>query len=154
VIYGAFLPGFPAPAKKDGLGTAYYPYALIAGSENGTGIWPQVIVGSTIDVQDVARAHVLALEAPALQDGRRKRLLISSGEYTWKDLAEHIRKERPHLAHRLPGPEASTPVEQTFAPMDTSLTREVLGLDKYIPWTESVLDNIDSCLIWEKTGQF
>jgi nucleoside-diphosphate-sugar epimerase len=100
------------------------------------------------DVRDLARAHILCLDAPPLTDGRHKRFLLSSKTFTWKELADLIRERRPELAHRLPSEDA-VPTPTTYAPLDTSLATEVLGMT-YIPWDETVLETLAAGLRWEE----
>ena len=126
-------------------------YQLIAGPNT----WPGsgAAVSNLIDVRDLAHAHVLALSAPPHPAGIQKRLLIESGQLTWQEAADLLRKERPELASRLPPKEKDSEApDVTKAPMDTSLTNEVLGDLKLFTWQESVLASIDSAVAWEKGG--
>ena len=97
-----------------------------------------------------AKAHILSLETPPLRDGRHKRFLINSKIYTWQEITEFLRKARPELKGRLPK-ETDTPPRMMNAPLDLSFTEDALGLKEYIPWTETVLENIDQVLRWEET---
>jgi nucleoside-diphosphate-sugar epimerase len=151
IVYGGFLHGFPTPATTQSLGAAWFPYVLIGDGAGKQGTWPFMVHNYAIHVRDVAQAITLALFAPPLKDGRKKRLLIAAGPYTWAKAAELVKKERPELADRLP--KEGEPVKQLIAPMDLSLSKEVLGLE-YIPWEKAILDTIDSCLKWERTGEF
>jgi hypothetical protein len=76
-------------------------------------------------------------------------LLVSTGQFTWPQAIELVKKERPELTSRLPK-EDLEPTPQTVAPMDSSFAAEVLGLKEYIPWQTSFLDNLDTCIEWEK----
>lgn len=97
---------------------------------------------------DLAKAHVLAVAAPPLKDGGRKRLIAAAGTFTWQQAADLLRKERPEVSSRLPKADL-TPGPQTFAPLDTSLTEQVLGIKDWLSWEEAFLGSIDSALEWE-----
>ncbi len=101
-----------------------------------------------VDVRDVARAHVLALKVPPSDEV--KRFILSSSTFTWKDAIEVIAEARPELKGRVPvitGKEAPLPPS---AVLDTSVTRNILGLENYVKWQDTVLDTIDDLLRVEK----
>ena len=104
-----------------------------------------------VDVRDVAKAHVQALSVSPIS-GINKRLLISSGSFTWKVTADLIRTARPELASRLPS-ESAQAVMQTNAPMDVRLADKVIAMseDSYISWEDTMLATIDAVVAWEKT---
>ncbi|KAJ7593811.1 hypothetical protein C8J56DRAFT_1160580 [Mycena floridula] len=141
-LFGPFADRFPLPATREGLGTVDFVYSLLT---NGSEYAPNPL-GHMIDVRDVAKAHVLSLEAPS---GKDKRLIISSKSFTWKEAADVVRKNRPELGSRLPRKTAVSP-PQSRAPLDTSLAAKTLGLSTYIPWEETILASIDQALIWER----
>ncbi len=147
-IYGSILPTFPRPAEISGLASLGFIYELLT---CGPDRWPDVALGNGVHVTDVARAHVLALEAPPLRNGRHKRLLVSYGTDSWPRAAEFLRKERPELSSRLPRVDVP-PIPQTVVPLDTSLAEQVLGITSWILWEQTLLDSVDSVLAWEKGG--
>ena len=102
-----------------------------------------------VDVHNVAKAHVQALSV-LLVSGINKRLLISSGTFTWKATADLICTARPKLASRLPSKSAQV-VIQTNA-MDVSLAAKVIRMseDSYIQWEDTMLATIDAVVAWEK----
>ncbi|KAE9401224.1 hypothetical protein BT96DRAFT_612978 [Gymnopus androsaceus JB14] len=144
-IYGPLVPNYPVSDSSDSIGTNA---SLCKIFTIGTGAYPDSFLGHLIDVRDVARAHVAALSAPLIT-GRDKRFIISASTYKWKDVADLIRRERPELAHRLPKEDA-VPPKQSDAPLDTRFAAEVLGMEEYIPWEETVLAGIDAGVAWEK----
>ena len=153
VIYGSWVPNYPRPANRESISTVDFAYELITGGQEGLNTYPSVPFSNIINVKDVAKAHVLALDAPARKDGKPKRLPISiPGLVTSKMTAELLRKERPELAGRLP-PVDLAPPQQTVAPVDTSFAAEVLGLKEYIPWETTLLETIDNLVQWEKGSQ-
>jgi nucleoside-diphosphate-sugar epimerase len=117
-------------------------YGLLAG-----GVPPQP-PPMVVDVRDVAKAHVAALDVPratALQD---KRFVVNATNYTWKEAAAHLNAVRPSLKTAalgdfpaLPGP-AST--------LDNGRSVEVLGLE-YIGPGKMVEDAVDSLLEAQKS---
>jgi len=114
-------------------------------------------------VQDVAKAHVAALQNKAAQN---KRLLICADEpFTWrmvrtisllgqlmnvkKKATEFLKKEMPELSDRLP-PVPQEPAEQrTIAKLDCSLAKNDLGL-KFKPWQEMLTETVQALLKLEK----
>lgn len=107
----------------------------------------------TIDVRDVARAHILALRSPLTSEVGRKRILITGPSLTWVDSVIHLRKVMPELADRLPkvaeGAEDKKPL---VAPtVDTSRAKTVLGLDVYIDWRKTAEDTAKSLLDLERS---
>ena len=145
------MPTFPRPATRAGLSTIDFVYQLISGPNT----YPasDTIVSNVIDVRDLAHVHILALSAPPHPKGTQKRLLVQSEQFTWPEAADLLRKERPELASRLPPKEKDSEAPaMTKAPMDTRLSKEVLGDLKFITWQESILASIDAAVAWEKGG--
>jgi nucleoside-diphosphate-sugar epimerase len=148
MVLGPLVPNFPYYPDINQLGTDSFVYGLIAGGPDGPNTYPSINIGHFVDVRDIARAHVLALDAPQVP-GRHKRMIIHADIFKWKDAVEVIKKAHPELAPRLPSADAVPPA-QTDAPLDTTFAREVLGLKEYIPWQESVLAAIEVCLEHER----
>ncbi|KAF8996050.1 hypothetical protein BDQ17DRAFT_1250184, partial [Cyathus striatus] len=128
-VYGPFVSYFPFPSSQDGLGTNSFPYALINGKIPPNSPY-------LVDVRDVAKAHVLALDLPRTAPGE-KRFLVNWGIYPWKQAAEY-------LAHTHPG--INVPDQITFpedlanlSPLNTAKSREVLKLEYTLP--EKTLDD-------------
>ncbi|KIM42227.1 hypothetical protein M413DRAFT_27020 [Hebeloma cylindrosporum] len=93
-----------------------------------SGIYPLISPPWVIDVRDVAKAHVLALELPRMEVGT-KPFLVNAGNFTWEEAAEEI-KSHPGLlknpleeAKDIPGPASY---------LDTSRAKEVLGFKEFI----------------------
>ncbi|KAK7023489.1 hypothetical protein VNI00_016707 [Paramarasmius palmivorus] len=148
VVLGPLVPDFPYTPDISQLGTDAFVYPLIIGGPNGTGTYPPINLGHIVDVRDIAKAHVLALDVPKIA-GRHKRMIINASTFKWKEAVEVIRKAHPELASRLP-PADAVPPTQTDAPLDTTFASEVLGLKEYIPWQESVLAALEVCLEHER----
>lgn len=102
----------------------------------------------TVDVRDVAKAHILALRAPPTSEVGQKRIAVVGPTFSWKDAVEHLVVARPELKGRLP--DTSEAQRMTVASTDTSRSRDVLGLDPYIDWKKTVEDTVDSLLALEK----
>lgn len=147
-VLGPFLPNFSLPADRLGLGTLEFAYQLIVGGQAGPNTYPDVILGHLLDVRDTAKAHVLALTAAPLKDGRDKRIIVLSKIFTWSEVARVVKESRPELVSMLPKDGAEAPL-QTSAPLDLSLAEEVLGLKEYIPWQKTIIDSIDQLVSWE-----
>lgn len=112
-----------------------------------------------IDVRDVARAHLLALESPPTSVvGRKRSPLVSPYQSSYKDAIEIIAKERPELKDRLVHPSKAPEWPSYTIEVDRELVEKQIGLkaDSYIPWRETVLDAVDSLVrienIWKAKG--
>ncbi|KAF5364917.1 hypothetical protein D9758_008160 [Tetrapyrgos nigripes] len=143
-VYGPLVPNYPLTSRGN-IGTNDIVYQLLL---SGPDAYPNIPYGHMVDVRDIARAHVAALSAPPIP-GRNKRLIVAYGAFTWKALAELIRKERPQVADRLPREDAKI-VLQSDAPLDTTFAKEVLGMETYINWEETMLEAVDVLLEYEK----
>jgi nucleoside-diphosphate-sugar epimerase len=98
----------------------------------------------SVDVRDVSRAHVLALEVPP--SDQVKRFIIPSSMYTWVEAVKFLAQARPELKGRLPIITGNEPPMKLFATLDTSATESVLGLKDYIKWQDMTLDTVDDLL--------
>lgn len=107
----------------------------------------------TIDVRDVARAHILALRAPPTSEVGQKRLMITGPSLTWVDSVIHLHKAMPELADRLPKvAEGAESKEPLIAPsVDTARVKAVLGIDEFIDWRKTAEDTVKSLLEVEKS---
>ncbi|ESK91331.1 nad dependent epimerase [Moniliophthora roreri MCA 2997] len=148
MVLGPLVAGFPYPSDLNQIGTDFFVYGLLTGGPDGPNTYPPVHFGHVVDVRDIAKAHVLALDAPAVS-GRHKRMIIFAGTFKWKDAVETIKKAHPELASRLPSDDAVPPA-QMDAPLDRSFAAEVLGLKEYIPWEQSMVAAIEVCLEHER----
>ena len=103
----------------------------------------------TVDVRDVARAHILALSIPPTKSGKHRRLPISGPPFLWYDAVKYLQETRPELRDRLPriseGGERLVSIR-----IDGSWTNKVLGMNERIDWKKSVDDSIDDLLRIEK----
>jgi nucleoside-diphosphate-sugar epimerase len=105
-----------------------------------------------VDVRDVARAAVLSLKTQPPQPGERRRILLWGGTFTWKQAVKHIAAAKPELKARLVDRgEPSAEQEAQAAGVDTSKAGEVLGLNEFIGWKQTVEDTVDSLLKREPT---
>ncbi|KAK7427510.1 methylglyoxal reductase (NADPH-dependent) gre2 [Neonectria magnoliae] len=112
------------------------------------GGWKDGVPASTpvplwIDVRDLARAHVRALEEPGAA-GRR--LLPTPGWFTNREVVEIVRAGFPEFADRIPGPEVPggelPPKDQIYG-FNNDETNRILGFE----WTtlkKSITDLVTS----------
>ncbi|TFK32304.1 hypothetical protein BDQ12DRAFT_707710 [Crucibulum laeve] len=141
-VFGPFADHFPWPSKS-GLGTNQLPWDLINGQH------PHVIPSWFVDVRDVAKGHILALDVPP-KPLEEKRYLINAGNFTWKQGAEYLKKARPELnvaeidtfPDYLPGP---------LSTIDTTRAKQVLNFGDYIKPEKTVEDVVDNLLEVSKT---
>ncbi|KAI9443359.1 NAD-P-binding protein [Lactarius indigo] len=148
-IYGPLGLGqvYDTPAT----GTNRHIYSLIAGApgrpvnqyDPATRGPPQ-----SVDMRDVARAHVLALELPPSES--LKRFILSTSTFTSKEAIELLVEKRPELKERLPLFMGKEPPLGPVATLDTSKTESVLVMKNYVKWQDIVLDTVDDLLRVEK----
>lgn len=86
----------------------------------------QTFASLFIDVRDVAKAHLLAIEVPALAG---KRLLLANTKFAMQDIVDTINKQFPALNGRIavgiPGNGAE--VVKHIATLDNSQSKKLLG---------------------------
>lgn len=97
-----------------------------------------------IDVRDVAKAHILALENPALL---MKRLLLANTKFSLQDIVDVINKNFPELNGKItkgiPG-NGSSAVEN-IATLDNSESKRLLNFE-FRPFEETVCDTVSQIL--------
>jgi nucleoside-diphosphate-sugar epimerase len=130
------------------MGTNGYVYGLIAGEPGRPVPEYDIIPPLSVDVRDVARAHVLALKVPF--SDAPKRFILSSSTFTWKEAIELLAEARPELKGRLAVITGKEPPVPPFATLDTSATAVILGLKNFVKWQDTVLDTIDEQVRLEK----
>ena len=151
IIYGPPGPGqvYDAPATGT---NQYIYYKLIAGAAgrpvSGNDPADGALPLLSVDVRDVARAHVLALKLPPSETP--KRFILSTSTFTWKDAVELLAEKRPQLKDRLPVISGKEPPVGPFATLDTSKTVSELGMKNFVKWQDTVLDTVDAQLRLEK----
>lgn len=156
-VYGPFAPGTKIQ-KGDikALSTAAFFYQAVlpsGGPANTIDRVPQAPPPLTVDVRDVARAHILALRAPPSAQVGRKRLIVSGPSMSWLDAVLHVRGALPELKARLPavaeGAEEKAPLKTMR--VDVSRAAGVLGLTEYVDWRRTAEDTAKSLLEVEKS---
>lgn len=154
-IYGPFAPGFehflPTPDFKT-FSTNAYIYALLNPVNTH---FPAS--ASFVDVRDVAKAHIAALNSkPSSVVGRKRYALVSPEHLSYGDVIKLIAKERPHLRDRLMATEAPQ-----FPPppkVERQGLEDAVGFspDAYTRWQDTILDTVDSLVgieqIWKEKG--
>ena len=141
VIYGPGGRGqFPS---KPAEGTNSFIYTLIQGPRGRPLQDQQPHTTSFVHVNDVARAHILALNvAPSAKPNR---IIVSAGKFTWKEAVDYLAKKRPELKGRLPVVTGTERVYDTVT-YDASSAAKLIGLTEYISWEETLESTIDDIL--------
>lgn len=100
--------------------------------------------GAAVDVRDVAKLHIAALENDNLAG---KRLLAYAGYWDTQIILEFIQKSYPELAKDLPEgtPGSSEEAKKTALTIDNSETTRLTGIE-WIPVEKSFKDTIDQIL--------
>lgn len=124
-------------------GTNAFIYTLIQGPRGRPLHDQKPYITSFAHVNDVARAHILALNvAPSAKPNR---IIISAGKFTWKEAVDYLAKKRPELKDRLPVVKGTEKVYDTVT-YDSSSAAKLIGLTEYISWEETLESTIDDIL--------
>lgn len=155
-IFGPFAPGFehiiPVPDFKS-FSTNSYIHALLRPDNAYYPLGPGIV-----DVRDVAKAHVLALDsAPSSDVGHKRYLVVSPHEASYSAFIKVIAENRPELRGRLA--DAGTAPSFTFpTDLERKGLEDVIGFKtgQYTSWTDTVLDTVDSIIalenLWKEKG--
>ncbi|KAG4035584.1 hypothetical protein MFRU_001g03530 [Monilinia fructicola] len=102
--------------------------------DTGTFLW--------VDVRDLARAHVQAIEVP---DAAHKRFFVTAGYFSNREIAEIIRKNFPEYEKELPGKDVKGGgyPEGGVYKFDNSRTVDILRLS-FRGLEESIVDTVKS----------
>lgn len=100
--------------------------------------------GAFVDVRDVARAHVLALEKPELKS---KRLVLLNDVYALQDVADYINKHFPELRGKIATgvPGEGKEIVKHIAHYDNSKTKKLLGFE-FISFGQAITDTVAQIL--------
>jgi nucleoside-diphosphate-sugar epimerase len=155
IIFGPFpskwVP-FPKP-DFDTLSTALMLYNLLF--PTGTYL-PTVDYAGYIDIRDVARAHVGALDSKPDKNARKRVIITSPHEIGNKQVLDIIKKEHPELERRFitdPVPEFSTRRDIDFERLE-----EVTGVRKedFHTLEQTISDSVNDLLRleneWKRNG--
>ncbi|KAJ7088383.1 hypothetical protein B0H15DRAFT_841179 [Mycena belliarum] len=171
-VYGWFLKDYPVPKTISEFNANKFLYGLIPPSDQFPS-FPTYPLRTVVHNQDVAKAHVLALTAPAPPDGQRRRFIVSQGMMSWVDAIEFLQQpetitkfkarlrelkasERTVSNGIVPRlPDVKDAMQMSKFNLDSSLTESVLGMkaSDYIPWQETLLEVMPELLAWEETHQ-
>ncbi|KAL1941274.1 hypothetical protein VTO73DRAFT_7486 [Trametes versicolor] len=152
-VYGKPIEGLSSGTGIMSLGTNALLYQLIAGEPRRA--LPPQLPPYYCNVRDAAHAHVLALRLPKLPAGANvqdKRFIVAGpGAILWTDAVKVLLAKRPALKDRLPTLEDAPPLPGPLSRVDTTRTREVLGLQEYVDWENTLLETVDALVEAEKT---
>ncbi|KAJ3850563.1 hypothetical protein EV368DRAFT_45056, partial [Lentinula lateritia] len=152
-VAGPVAPGFEhlvPTVNFRAFSSTFYLYSLLNGPN------PRFpMADSFIDIRDVARAHILALNSqPSSIVGRKRFALKNPNQSNFRQAIELLAAERPHLKDRL-SPLLSAPKwpESKAEPIDYPRMESDLGLkrESLTSWKDTVLDGIDSFMIVENS---
>ncbi len=120
-MFGPFAPGTEiAKGDNGGFSTNGLFLKFLLSNEKLEPLQLQV-APPTVDVRDVAKAHILALKAPSTSEVGQKRILIGGPKFLWKDGVELLYETRPAYRDRLS--DASEATNHAAATIDNSRAR-------------------------------
>ncbi|KAK6460306.1 dihydroflavonol-4-reductase [Scheffersomyces coipomensis] len=103
--------------------------------------------GLSVDVRDIAKAHILGFEK---EETAGKRLVVSANRFLFQEFVDIIRKNFKDLADKLP---VGNPIPATYYDhynkYDDTESKKALGFE-YIPFEKTVVDHISQILDYEK----
>ncbi|CCF56306.1 hypothetical protein KAFR_0A08720 [Kazachstania africana CBS 2517] len=96
------------------------------------------LCGGYIDVRDVAKAHILAMQKDELIG---QRLLMTNGKFNFQDIADILNEDFPVLKGNIPvgAPHTGAQHKQIGANVDNSKTKSLLGF-KFRTLKETIAD--------------
>jgi nucleoside-diphosphate-sugar epimerase len=104
-----------------------------------------------VDVRDVARGHVRALEKLPVASGRDAgRFIVSAQTYTWGKAAAYLKEARPDVRDRIVELDTINPLPGVLSNLDNTRSKKVLGLGEYYTPEESLEAAVDAVLKLEK----
>ncbi|KAF8898047.1 hypothetical protein CPB84DRAFT_1781251 [Gymnopilus junonius] len=142
-VIGPYPKTFPRPTSIGNTGTNDFVHGMISKGE--VPFAPNWIV----DVRDVAKGHVRALEKLPLPSGDIGRFIVNGATLPWKKAAEHLKKARPEVADRIVDLETVNPLPGVLSTLDTTRAKEILGIE-FIPTEKTFEDAVDDLLALEK----
>lgn len=97
-----------------------------------------------IDVRDVAKAHILAIQSDKFSG---KRLLLANTKFALQDIVDSINTNFPDLRGKIPSGLVGNgrEVVKHIATLDNSSSRELLSFE-FIPFDETVKDTVSQLL--------
>lgn len=106
------------------------------------------IQGYQIDVRDVAKAHVAAIENPKTTG---QRLITALAPYTQQTILDIINKNFSELKGKVDVGEPGSDEKffKQYYTLDNSKTREILGFD-FIPQEQTIVDTVSQVLAAQK----
>ncbi|KAI9815301.1 MAG: methylglyoxal reductase (NADPH-dependent) gre2 [Pycnora praestabilis] len=144
MIYG---PNAHSVSNLDNLNTSSADiYRLMNGSEKTV---PDTSFFAFADVRDVGEAHRLAYESP---EAAMQRYFITSGNYTYQQVCDVIRKEVPEVKGRTPEGTPGAPLPEVYKVSNAKATKQ-LGMH-FRTLKETMKDTAESLIQLEKqTGK-
>ncbi|KAF5357323.1 hypothetical protein D9758_005848 [Tetrapyrgos nigripes] len=157
LIFGPYAPEF-FPVSPQNHSSNQYLYGLL--EPEGKISWSTFYV----DVRDLAKAHVNALNSPPTADVGRKRVIIGSpypvdGKRAIEILAENRPQWKSRLNKREP-PKEISPTNMSLGKFSGDFARveEVLGIKEteFVTFEQTILDMMDQYIVledeWKKQG--
>ncbi|KAL2428939.1 hypothetical protein ABEF95_010399 [Exophiala dermatitidis] len=134
------------PATPDKLNETLLPIWKIWSSQPGTNMPPQIGGAGYIDVRDVARMHIWAMEHPDQSNGQR--YLMVNGKAPPQAAADLLRAKFPERDIIVGNPGQGYTTDYWFPDAESKLVStkayKALGVDRFIRYDTSILDTVEA----------
>lgn len=100
--------------------------------------------GGSVDVRDIAKAHIVAFEK---DEAKNKRLLVNQEYFSTQGILNILHEKFPQATNNAPvgNPSQDASDKNKLVKIDCSSTRNILGFD-LIPLEKSIIDAVDQIL--------
>ncbi|KIK69245.1 hypothetical protein GYMLUDRAFT_188807 [Collybiopsis luxurians FD-317 M1] len=102
-----------------------------------------------IDIRDIAKAHILAIDSqPTSKVGRKRMIISSTHEVDYAEIVKTIREKRPELTDRLITSEYKPTIPFKRLPYNQKRLEEVIGMkpSDFTPLYDTILDSVDTII--------
>ncbi|VVT47323.1 uncharacterized protein SAPINGB_P001654 [Magnusiomyces paraingens] len=140
-IFGPLIQDVQTPEQINGSNSLLFGSVVKSKANDTEGDYTEDILPS-IDVRDVALAHVLALENDDLA-GRR--LLVSNEDFSTQSVLDIVNKNVPYFKGKIAIGQPGTGLKNLnkFSKLDNHVTNDLLKI-KYRPFEETITDTFKS----------
>ncbi|KAF8231120.1 NAD(P)-binding protein [Tricholoma matsutake] len=131
--FGPYPETFSRPITKENIGTNEAVYGIMKGPQ-------AVVMPFVVDVRDVAKGHVLALDLPRNPGALERRYIMNGGNITWREAIDHLKITHPEL--NTPPSSEYPDIPGPLSVLDTSNTITDLKFGEFIDVKKTIDDTV------------